>query len=115
MPQKILENQGNLGKAMIAAGYSPATAKTPQNVTKSKSWPELLEKYFPDTKLLSTHNEILTEAEDLPRLRALDMAYKLKSKYPATAVDVSGSVAVVKVVKYSLDDLDKPIDAEVVK
>ena len=132
--QKIVETNGNVSKAMLLAGYPPTTASNPQQVTRSKSWPALMEKYLPDSLLASKHNELLNKKEvvvvhdrngssveltDQPDTsavgRALDMAYKLKSKYPATNVNVSGEVAVVKVVKFSLDDKNKPIDGEVVE
>lgn len=110
--ENLLDNAGNVSKTMLKVGYSPKSAKDPQRLTKSKSWPELLEKYFPDDKLLDKHNEILDSEDSLPRLRALDMAYKLKNKYPATAVDVSGTVAVVNVVKFGDDT---PVEAEIVR
>lgn len=37
----VVENGGNVSKAMIEANYSPATAKTPQKLTESKGWSEL--------------------------------------------------------------------------
>lgn len=43
---KIVENHGNVSKAMIQAGYSPATAKNPKNLTESKAWPMLIERYM---------------------------------------------------------------------
>jgi hypothetical protein len=46
---KLVENSGNIGKAMIDAGYSPKTDTT--NLTKSKGWEELMEKHFPDSKI----------------------------------------------------------------
>lgn len=36
--QKTLENNGNVGKAMIEAGYSKASAKNPSILTKSKGY-----------------------------------------------------------------------------
>lgn len=125
----LVENGGNVSKAMIDAHYSKQTAKTPQKLTNSKGWIELLEEKIPDHKLLRKHNQLLDKKEFMavgergdrhieptgeidPQAvaRALDMAYKLKSKYPATAVDVSGAIAVVKVVNYA----DAPVEAEIV-
>ena len=31
---KVIENRGNMGRAMLEAGYSPATAKNPKNLTE---------------------------------------------------------------------------------
>lgn len=39
----LVENGGNVSKAMIDAGYSPATAKTPQKLTESDSFIALME------------------------------------------------------------------------
>ena len=55
---KLVENGGNIGKAMIDAGYSPTTAKTPQKLTKSKGWQELMQDYFPDEELVKTHKSL---------------------------------------------------------
>lgn len=41
--QNIVENGGNVSKAMIDAGYSPATAKTPSKLTRSKSFLKVME------------------------------------------------------------------------
>ena len=42
---KLVENGGNVSKAMEAAGYSKATAKTPQKLTESKGFMEILDEY----------------------------------------------------------------------
>ena len=96
---KMVENGGNIGRAMIAAGYSPATAKTPQKLTTSKGWRELMDSLFPDELLLRKHGELLDAKKvivhysqgkreiigvemDAPIvLKAIDMAYKLKGRY----------------------------------
>lgn len=41
--KEVLENRGNVSKAMKAVGYPPATAKNPQQLTTSKGWLELCE------------------------------------------------------------------------
>lgn len=48
---KLLENNGNLGKAMVDAGYSKNYADNPQLLTSTKTWEELMEKHFPDSKI----------------------------------------------------------------
>lgn len=102
---KLVENGGNIGKAMIAAGYSKATAKTPQKLTKSKGWKNLMDDLFPDLLLIKKHRELLyakkiivdntggkrsviAKIPDNPIVaRALDMAYKLKGYYAATKIE----------------------------
>lgn len=43
--QKMVENGGNVSKAMKDAGYSDATANTPKKLTESKGFLELLDDY----------------------------------------------------------------------
>lgn len=104
--KKVVENGGNVSQAMIAAGYKPATAKTPQKLTESKAWPELMDEYLPDDKVLqvhangleavkifSSHTEPDREVVDHPtRLKAVEMAYKVKGKLLETAVQVQVNV-----------------------
>lgn len=39
---ELVENGGNVSKAMLAAGYSPATANTPQKLTESEYVQDLM-------------------------------------------------------------------------
>lgn len=58
--QKLVENGGNIGKAMVEAGYSKATAKTPKKLTESLGWKELMKQQsIPDEELLKRHRELL--------------------------------------------------------
>jgi hypothetical protein len=108
----IMENHGKpISQAMLDAGYDPSSAKNPSNLTESKGWAELMEKYLPDDLVLDTHRAGLTamkqlsvrggkdanaesddfiEVEDHPtRLKAVELAYKVKKKL--TPEGVSGS------------------------
>ncbi len=95
---KIIEHRGNVSRAMKDVGYSEASAKNPSNLTRSKGWQELMEKYLPDKHLSARHREFLdaprqirtykkgdlvseTEETDPSAVKALDMAYKLKGRY----------------------------------
>lgn len=99
--QKMVENGGNIGKAMIAAGYSPATAKTPQKLTNSNGWKELMEELAPDKNNLNKLRQLI-DAEDVVVVKrakgrtttirkmnynavakGLDMVFKLKGQYAA--------------------------------
>jgi len=53
---KVVENGGNVTKAMRELKYSEATINSPQSVTKTKSWQELL-KELPDEKLMKVLHE----------------------------------------------------------
>lgn len=107
---KVVENGGNISKAMEAAGYSPKTAKTPQKLTESKGWKELMDKYLPDKLLVEKHKALLEKQEvriknnmttgeieiiptgeiDANSVKAgLDMAYKIKGSYAPEKKHVS--------------------------
>lgn len=100
--KKAVENGGNVSRAMIESDYSPATAKTPQKLTTSKGWQELLDKHLPDKLLAEKHRELLNKKEVVTKnnvttgevdtietgeidvtavTKGLDMAYKLKGRY----------------------------------
>lgn len=79
--EKITENHGNISKAMLEVGYSPNTAKKPQNLTESKGWKELMEEYLPDMDLAKKHKELLNGGKEETQVKALDMGYKLKGSY----------------------------------
>jgi hypothetical protein len=117
--QKATENHGNISRAMLEVGYSPNTAKKPQNLTQSKGFKELVKKHFPDSLLAKRHRELLnkkekivvgvgkgfSEIEDTGQphtdvVKALDLAYKLKGLYAEEQVgnktliiNVSGETA----------------------
>lgn len=40
--EKMVENGGNVSRAMLEVGYSPNTAKTPQKLTQSKGYRDVL-------------------------------------------------------------------------
>lgn len=56
---KVVENGGNVSKAMRDAGYSEATAKNPDKLTESKAFLELTAEYLPDEKILQRHAQQL--------------------------------------------------------
>lgn len=105
---KVVENGGNdIGKIMIEEGYSPNTAKTPQKITESKSWQQLLEEELPESLITGTHKEAFLATKtisariinskgsqeansqtddfiDVPdwqtRIKAVELGYKLRSR-----------------------------------
>lgn len=55
-----MENNGNISKAMLAAGYSPATAKNPHLLKETDGWKELMKSVgLDDSSLLRKHKELL--------------------------------------------------------
>jgi len=57
--QRVVENGGNLSKAMRDEGYSDAYAKNPQKLKNAKSFKALLDYYLPEGKLLDIHEQQL--------------------------------------------------------
>ena len=57
--QNIVENHGNVSKGMREAGYSPATAKNPKNLTESNGWKKLLDEYVQDEDVVKIHKGLL--------------------------------------------------------
>jgi len=51
---KVVDNR-TIEQAMVEAGYSPKTAST--NLTQSKGWQELMDKYLPDEKIMQKVDE----------------------------------------------------------
>ena len=114
---KLVENGGNIGKAMVAAGYSPNTAKTPGKLTKSKGWQKLMDSLFPDELLLKNHRELLNakkiivdrsngntkiiaKIDSRTVVKALDMAYKLKGYYSPRKHAIEGKIETVEIISY---------------
>ena len=121
-----------VGQAMLEAGYSLSSSKRPTQLTKSKTWPTLMEKYFPDSLLSKQHKKLLVkkefiavgdrgdrhleptgEIDPFAVARALDMAYKLKNKYPAEKSGGDTNVAVINVIKFGQEKKEQ-IEAEIV-
>lgn len=121
--KEIVANGGNVTKAMLAVGYSVATAETPGKLTKSRGFNELIEKYLPERHLLAKHRTFLDskriiktfrkgdlqetiEETDPNAVKALDMAYKLRGKYKG---DVTNNVLVINVSEQASGRY-KPVD-----
>lgn len=96
-----------MGQLLIEAGYSKSVSESPQRVTESKSWKDLLEEYLPDNDLMVAHKKLLNKQEYIaigkkgereviptgeidPQAvgKGLDMAYKLKGRYAPEKIDV---------------------------
>ena len=78
-----IENGGNKYKAAKDAGFSESMATNPEKIEQSKGVKQLLEFYFPDKFLFTEHKKnIKQDADRGAKNKALDMSYKLKSKYP---------------------------------
>ena len=99
--KEIVENHRSVSSAMREVGYKATTATVPKNLTESKGWKELLNKYLPDDKLLQKHNQALEakkwndftgerEEDHTIRLRAVELGYKLKGRLNGTGINIIG-------------------------
>lgn len=118
------ENGGNVSKAMEAVGYSKMTAKTPQKLTNSKGWQELMKKHFPDSKLAALHKKLLEKKEVIvvsdgakegshieytgqphtDALKALETAYKIKGKMKEGETPTPVAPSTVVIINYGNRD-----------
>lgn len=89
----LVENGGNVSKAMRDAGYSEMTAKTPQKLTESKAFNELMSEAITDAKLIKVIDDGLTAnktfTEDGEIIDVPDHA--IRHKFLETALKVKGA------------------------
>jgi hypothetical protein len=78
--EKMVENGGVASQAMLEAGYSPNTAKTPQKLTDSKGFKELCEDSgLTDTFLVEALiDDIKTKKGN--RKAELELGFKIKGR-----------------------------------
>ena len=87
----VVETGATVTQAMLKAGYPRTTVNNPKVLTESKYWKQIMNQYLPDHKLFKKHEEALDatkwndftgerEADHSIRLKAVDMAYKLKGR-----------------------------------
>lgn len=85
--KKMVENGGNISKAMRDTGYSANTAKTPQKLTSTRGWQTLMQSILSDEELIEAHKNLLKAktlmgtVDTKTVISALDMAYRLKGYY----------------------------------
>lgn len=109
LAKKISENDGKpMGQLMKESGYSANYAKTPSRLKQTLTWKELMEKYLPDKLLQKRHKQLLNKREFIAIgkkgerkvlktgemdpdavAKGLDMAYKLKDRYPRQKMDIT--------------------------
>lgn len=83
---KLIENHGNVSKAMREAGYTEASARNPRNLTDSLAYKAIAD-LIPDELLSEKHLALLNKQDadgniDVQAVKAgLDMGYKLKGSY----------------------------------
>jgi hypothetical protein len=95
---KIVENGGNVSRAMIDAGYSVATAHTPQKLTESKAFTQYMEEAgLTDEKLVTVLSDglgaskaVVMGKESSESFVDVQPDYPTRHKYLETALRVKG-------------------------
>lgn len=93
-----LENGGNISQAMLKAGYSPATAKTPQKLTQSQAFQRAMEKAgISEAKLAERLNEgldatkaVVMGKESSDSFVDVQPDFAIRHKYIETAIKLKG-------------------------
>lgn len=97
----LVENRGNVSKAMRDAGYDETTAKNPKNLTESVAYKAIAD-LIPDELLSEKHLALLNKQDengniDVQAVKAgLDMGYKLKGSYAPEKRKVEVDVTEIK-------------------
>lgn len=101
--EKMVENGGNIGQAMIEAGYSSNTAKTPQKLTESIGFVELCEeKGLTDDLLLRSLVEDITSKKG-NRKAELELGFKIKGRF----LQKQGAVSNMQVSELTEEEKDR--------
>lgn len=99
----VMENGGNITQAMRDAGYSETTVNNPSNLTRAKTWQELMEAYLPDDMLLRALSDDI-EKKIGNRTAELTLAVKMKGRLTEKTDVTSGGEAIQPVLVRFLGD-----------
>jgi len=75
--KKIIENNGNVSKAMVEAGYPKTTARNPQQVTRSKGFKEVCKELGLTRELIVSSLKEDIEAKPQDRVPELKLGAKI--------------------------------------
>jgi hypothetical protein len=80
--QNLVESGGkSVSKAMISAGYSAKTAKTPAKLTESKGFQNLLASYDPKPVLDNLYEMARSKKDKRAAIQAASELFKLSGSY----------------------------------
>lgn len=97
--ENLIENHGNVSRAMVDAGYSKSYAKNPQDLVATQTFQDLMDELLPDKEIGKRLKEIMnaprlvrkfikgdleleTTETDPSQIKAVDIALKVKGRYP---------------------------------
>jgi len=104
---KIFANRGSkdtVKKIMKDAGYSDAYAKNPQQLTTTRSWRQLMDKYLPDEKIVKKIDEGLEANRVISAVNTAKQAsggttdfievpdFAIRHKYVETSLKIKGKL-----------------------
>ncbi len=101
--KEVVENGGNVSKAMRKVGYSKETAKTPKKLTESKGWDELAEDFLSNETLLKKHKQLLNAIS----LEKLSFDYRTTDKEIKEVVRKMEGYKLLKIVNSRKYDMNK--------
>lgn len=108
---KIIENRGNVSRAMLEVGYSPNTAKNPKNLTDSDGFKELMETYLPDDMLLRALSDDIEKKEG-NRKAELELAFKIKGRMTEKHDHTSNGQSIVFALSEVIANKNNVIESE---
>lgn len=91
----MVENGGNVSKAMSDAGFSDAYSKNPQKLTSSETFQEFAARILSDEKLLKVADEGLSSMKVITSPTEPDRTfedYAVRQRYLETALKVRGLI-----------------------
>lgn len=109
----VLQGQ-SVSSAMLEAGYTPASAKNPKNLTQTKYFIDIMEKHgVTDDKIAKVLDE------GLGAVKNGEADYSTRHKYMETALKVKkltegeekgGGDITINIINYSRDEIDGTVD-----
>lgn len=97
--KNVVENGGNVSRAMINAGYDSTTAKNPKKLTESKAWIQLMDDHIPDDQLLIKHKEALEAVKQIGAQILIDKDGKAITKENEGMIEVPDQIVRLKAVE----------------
>ena len=113
---KIVENGGNVTKAMREAGYSENTVNNPSNLTRSNGYKEMLsESGLSDTLVISSLVEDI-RLKPQNRTKELSLAIELLGlKRKSITEEIKEEKFSINLINYGSSELEKLSNEELVK
>lgn len=103
---RATKNGGNISKAMVESGYSPNTAHTPQKLTDSKAYQELMYEHGLTDQLLI--DSLVSDIKEKPkeRTKELELGFKLLGRLKSEVTPVTQINLIAMILeKWGLNDV----------